>query len=521
MQAGAGQQECEARRSGAQSDLLFDRRVACLEQRRTELAALVDVLAAADEDVVTKAVKATSDLRPLSTCADAEALLAAVAPPDTPEAIEAVARERKALAAVRAELLAGRYKAAKERLSAPLTASESLGYKPLRAEALLLAGLLEDALGDYKTAAARFEDAVWAAEGCRHDAVAAEAVLRMMFVVGFRLTQFDVAAQWERHALAVFERRGGPREHESRWLATRGVIASRKGDVASALELMEKALPVAEASLGSASYESATLMVNIGTMAGLLGKHEQAYAYLQRAAARMVEILGPVHPEIALVYGNLGSSAAALGDTNNARKYLMDALQIYQKALGSEHPEVARLYNNIGTLFSHEPDPTTALPWYEKAYALRRKLLGDSHTDTANTAANIGDVYLNVGQPAKALEYLQLALAGHKASVGASHPRYGAALTIYGLAELKLGRTKAAIASLERGLAVMLAVPVSPRDQLGEAHFGLARALWPDRRARARALKEARAAVEDLTAAGPSYRELLEEAQAWLRERGG
>ena len=31
----------------------------------------------------------------------------------------------------------------------------------------------------------------------------------------------------------------------------------------------------------------------------------------------------------------------------------------------------------------------------------------------------------------------------------------------------------------------------------------------------------ARAAIEDLTTAGPSYKSELEEAQAWLRERGG
>jgi predicted Ser/Thr protein kinase len=164
---------CEANRSGAQSDLLYELRVACLEQRRTELDALVRVLERADREVVTRAVKATGDLRPLSLCADAEALLASVAPPAEATAAE-VQRIREELAAVRAEFLAGRYKPAREKLAAPLAASEALGYRPLRAEALLIAGLLEDLVGDYKAAAARLEEAVWAAEASRHDAVAGE-----------------------------------------------------------------------------------------------------------------------------------------------------------------------------------------------------------------------------------------------------------------------------------------------------------------------------------------------------------
>ena len=66
----------------------------------------------------------------------------------------------------------------------------------------------------------------------------------------------------------------------------------------------------------------------------------------------------------------------------------------------------------------------------------------------------------------------------------------------------------------------MTAVPNGTREQLGEARFGLAKALWPDRRAKARALELARGAVEDFTAAGPAYSSQLAEAQAWLRERG-
>ncbi|MCA9656315.1 MAG: serine/threonine protein kinase, partial [Myxococcales bacterium] len=74
---------CEAtlvRRS--QSESLMDRRVACLESRRQRLAALTELLATADAEVVQRAVDAVGQLPTLSRCSDAAALLADVAPPD-------------------------------------------------------------------------------------------------------------------------------------------------------------------------------------------------------------------------------------------------------------------------------------------------------------------------------------------------------------------------------------------------------------------------------------------------------
>ena len=512
---------CESNRSGAQSDLLYERRVACLEQRRAELSALVDVLATADPGVVTKAVKATGDLRPLAGCADADVLLAALAPPDTPELALAVARARQDLVAARAEFITGRYKVVKEKLAAPRAASEELGYRPLRAEVLYIAGLAEDGLGDAKAAAADLEEAVWAAESSRHDALAAEAAIRLMFVTGFRLTQFDVARRWERHTQAILDRRGGARELESRWLSSRAVVASRAGDFKLAMELAQSAVPIAERLFGQESYEVASLLGNIGGIAGMSGDHRTAAEFLNRAAGRMERVLGPEHPEVATTYGNLGSAALAVGDLEAAVRHTEHAREILARAFGDEHPELARIYNNLGTLRVRAEKYGDAIPWYERALALRIKLLGKDHTDTANTAGNLADAYLNLGQPAKALVLIEQALAGHRASVGEKHPRYGATLGMRGRAEVALGRTRAGIATLEAAIASMSAHPNPIREFLGEARFALARALWPDRRARPRALALAREAAEDLDAAGAAFAKLHAEITAWQRERAG
>jgi tetratricopeptide (TPR) repeat protein/predicted Ser/Thr protein kinase len=509
---------CEANRSGAQSDLLYERRAICLEHRRTELDALVGVLEQADREVVTKAVKATGDLRPLAPCADAEGLLASVAPPTEAQAEEAL-RIRRELAAVRAETIAGRYKPAKEKLAGPLAASEALGYRPLRAEALLLAGLVEDGVGDYKAAAATLAEAVWAAEASRHDAAAAEAGVRTMFVVGYRLTQFDAARLWQRHVQAIFERRGGARESEPRWLSTQAVIASREGDLERAQALLEQAQSLAEKLSGADSFEAVSMVTNAGAIAGMRGDHRKAAEALQQALARLERLLGPDHPEVAITAGNVGSAMLALGDTEAALRFTQRARDVTERNFGAEHPELARIYNNLGSIESHRGGYAAAIPYFETALALRLKLLGAEHTDTANAAANLGDAYLNLEQPAKARELFDRALAGHAASVGDKHPRYAAALGMRGLAELQLGRTRPAIRDLEQALALLVKDPAPVRAHLGETRFGLARALWPNKRQRARALTLARAAIEDLAAAGAGLVELRAEADAWVRER--
>ncbi|MBL8943103.1 MAG: serine/threonine protein kinase, partial [Myxococcales bacterium] len=83
--ATAREDACHAMRTGAASDLLYERRVACLSRSRSALDALVEVFEQADTTVVEKAVAAAAGLPALARCEDAEGLLAQVEPP--PEAI--------------------------------------------------------------------------------------------------------------------------------------------------------------------------------------------------------------------------------------------------------------------------------------------------------------------------------------------------------------------------------------------------------------------------------------------------
>jgi tetratricopeptide (TPR) repeat protein/predicted Ser/Thr protein kinase len=509
---------CELHDRGAQSDLLYERRVACLEQRRAELAALVDVLGTADAGVVTKAVRATADLRPLEPCADAERLLSPVATPDTPEAAAAVGRLRRTLAAVRAELLAGRLREAQAQLDAAMPAVTATRHAPLIAEAKYQGGLIADGLGDYKAAAELHEAALWAAEESRHELVAAEAAIRLAFEVGVRLTKFEDAAIWERLAAAA-QRRHGARELEIRLLSTRATIASRRGDFAGARAGLETALDEALAVYGPRHFEVAVLLSNLGSIAGQSGDHARAGEYSLRALELLESLLGPDHPDVATIAGNAGSAAIARADYPEAERLLTRALTIYERSIGAEHPDIARLLNNLASVRDRQGAFEDARVLHERALAMRRKLLGDNHTDTANSAANLGDTLLGLGRAAEARGHLARAVEAHRAAVGVDHPRYGAALALLGAADVALGDEQAGVEALERGLSVMSAAPAPPREHLAAARFALARALA--RRDPSRAQELAQAALHDFAASGPPYARERDEVAAWLAAAGG
>src|SRR5690606_11262373 len=86
-----------------QSAEQLDLRMACLDQRLHHFRALVDVLAAADDTVLEKAVEAIEALPGLGICAERSWLPAAVRPPEDPQLAAEVERVRELIA--RAEAL--------------------------------------------------------------------------------------------------------------------------------------------------------------------------------------------------------------------------------------------------------------------------------------------------------------------------------------------------------------------------------------------------------------------------------
>jgi hypothetical protein len=129
---------CVSHRRGEMSAQLFDRKMACLRQRRAELAATAEVLAQTTRDSAAQAVDAARGLPPVTLCDDDERLLAA-ADPATAAAVESL-RER--LARVRALERGGRHVEGTTAIAPLLATATELAYAPVQAEVQLLAGKL-------------------------------------------------------------------------------------------------------------------------------------------------------------------------------------------------------------------------------------------------------------------------------------------------------------------------------------------------------------------------------------------
>src|SRR5262249_29589920 len=129
---------CEAtHRRGEQSPALLDLRMLCLDRRRQELQALVDVFAKADGKVVENAVQAAQAQTPLSGCADVAALTARSKPPESPAARKKVDELHGSLAQIKALTDAGKSKEAIPLAEKSLQAARETGDSELLAEALL------------------------------------------------------------------------------------------------------------------------------------------------------------------------------------------------------------------------------------------------------------------------------------------------------------------------------------------------------------------------------------------------
>ena len=218
---------CEATHvRGEQSTEVLDLRMDCLNRNRDSLRALTDVLAAADVDMVSKAIDAAAALPDVARCADVAALRVVVPAPRDPLLRQQVDRLRQRTAEARALGDAGRWQQAIAKAQPLLDEAAKLGYEPVVAEVLALLGLVDGMMDNAKEAAEYSERALWLAEAIRHDEVAADAAVTLVGTVGYQLGR-----PGRGRALGPLRRRD-PETHGPRARAPAGVAGEQPRGVA-------------------------------------------------------------------------------------------------------------------------------------------------------------------------------------------------------------------------------------------------------------------------------------------------
>jgi eukaryotic-like serine/threonine-protein kinase len=327
--AGQHRDACEATRlRGEQSEAILDLRMACLDRRLHEVEIVTRTLLDADAGVVEHAVTAAHALGWLGACADLDALQSRVRLPHDPALREAIETGHTRLAEAMILDAAGRYTEALAIADEVATQAKTLEHAPLAAAASLRRAAALEGRGEFAAAEAALLDTLALAEASRDEAVAADAWLRMVWIVGVEL--------------------GRGREGES-WL-----------------RLAEAAV----ARLGEDPIRTATLIHNRAGLRLRQGRDELALADYLAARTAQISVLGDSDPAVARTSNHIANALINLGRFDEAWVYAERSRALRVETLGANHPLVAASYNNMAAIRLRQDQPEAALALAEQALAI-------------------------------------------------------------------------------------------------------------------------------------------------------
>jgi tetratricopeptide (TPR) repeat protein len=291
--AAARDRICLEHARGEHSDTLLDARMACLDRGRQALAEAVEILAAADAEVVEHAGQMTAKLPRLAACDDLTHLLDRDEAPHGPTATPAIAQLESRL--VRAETLAnaGRTEESTNIAREVATAAERLEQPSLVARALLSEARASILHLDRAALGVLLGRALEIAITNELDALAGEAMIRRLYMRGLTSGGSEAALADVPIAEAMLVRAGDDPELRALLLNNLGAIQASAGDREAARETFARSLALNERLYGDQHLEVAVSLANLG----MLTPDEATRSALHQ---RMIEIyerqLGPEHP---------------------------------------------------------------------------------------------------------------------------------------------------------------------------------------------------------------------------------
>ncbi|MEK7705183.1 MAG: serine/threonine-protein kinase [Myxococcota bacterium] len=523
-----------------QSEHVLDLRIGCLKEKLADVAALIDVLAAADATVVEHAQSAIAALPALAHC-DSIAALGSRIPPVPGAMTTAVAALRTQLAQARALGSTGKLTEAKVLAQQTHAASMETTYLPVQAEAaLVLAGALVDHR-ELDAASALYDEAMGAADAAHDDPLRAAAAVQLVGVLSSRTETTDAALAAGKRARRIIERLRGDDTLLADLLQNESRALSKAARHAEALEAYQASI-ASRVRAGGDVAESACRLAGIYSDLGRLDEAGAAYDACYQAVRRR---LGDEHPRLMESLNGRAIIELQQGHFASGERLLRTFLRIGDRALGRDHAAMAPAYTNLGHALREQGRGEEALQAFNQALLRHRRARGAddplsgvfianaglvAYDDqrwrdvdaaylealrilatakkpagyaffTGNVETQLGDSLLAQGRAVEAKRRYRAALTHIEGSVGSHHPQLVLTLTGLGRSELALGEVKAARQVLARAVELARASGGSPFD-LAAAQFA-----W----------------VQAETAAGvptAELRDVVVQSQATLRRAG-
>jgi tetratricopeptide (TPR) repeat protein len=402
--------------------------LACFDEQRDRLAALLDAFAAPDAKMVAGAAKAAASFSQLESCADERAVAQRPVVPEplanSPERA-AVGRE---LARASALSDAGDYVGALALAREALATATTLAWDPLEAEARLLAASIHGELGDYEEVTRELRAAYKLAVTSGSDALAARASIMLLRVYGYQLARAREGLAWADVADALLERLGRQQSLDAAQLANNIALAHEVlGDFDESERWHLRALELRTWVLSADHPEIGHSFGNLGNLALRRDELDEALRWHQRALAVRSAGLGPSHPDVGRSHANIGRVQLARGQLDEALEHFHHSLAIFDAIFGRRHRVNARVLDGIGRAHRDRGEHELALEYFSQALDIQRESLGEQHPDTAQTLLDVGLLQIASGQFDAAQASLEAAAAGFEAGLGVEHA-YAAAV---------------------------------------------------------------------------------------------
>ncbi|MEZ4381164.1 MAG: serine/threonine-protein kinase [Nannocystaceae bacterium] len=474
---------------GSVPRVLLDQRLACLEDRRLHLAALVERFADADDEALERAVEAIEGLPSIDACAGL-----------TPSAMfggdRARVEERMALrelmARARIEVNTGRPAAAGPQIDEALARARTIDSPSLLAEVLVLASDY-DRLGERpERALERGREALRVAvEG--GDAVQAGwAAVRLVQILAVHpdgSSRDDLLAL----AAAFSANAGDPSDLRVELLITQGAELLGAGRYAQAIEPFERARALAQES--GHTRAAVLALVQLGNGRGAVGEQEASIAAYRQALAELEPLVGEMYPWFAKIHANIGAAYVALGKHDAALATFERAMKIAEANYPADDNRIsAVVLSNIGLSYTFERRLPEALAAFEEALAVNERVYGTTHYEVAGILVNMAQINNDLDRLDEALAAAERATAIHRELLPPDHCEVFVSRRIHAGVLRQLGRGDEAVAMLEPLFAHFEAAECPPAI-LGQVELEVARTLVASRRdpARARALLDSAA----------------------------
>jgi serine/threonine protein kinase len=458
-----------------QSEARYDAELTCLDRRRGELGAAVDVLVAApDDQTVQKAVAVAQGLTSLAPCRDGAVLSAMTPMPADPAMRAQVDALYQGLATARALARVAKYKAAHERVRELVARARGVGFGPALADLLFLLGKLQMFIRDEATA----EHALAA----KDDALVARSWIQLMYTVGMIARRFPEAESLSRVARTAIQRAGDPAPLVIEWHIGNGAIRVEQDRLDDALPHFRDALAIAERTFAPNSRDVSDPLAKLATVLAAAGHTGEARASSERALALIETNLGPDHPDLVLPLVALGGLLHDLGDYPAARQRYQRALAILDRIGEAQTYQATEALEGLGNTALALGAIDEARQYHERVLAIRVAAGGDDDPRTGDSHINLGMALESQGKTGEARRHYDRALVVFRAAYGQDHPTVAVALRHLG--ELEYG-TRDAVRDTEAALAITIKAlgPDHPDVGVGlgnaaAAYAGVAR--WPE-----------------------------------------